>query len=99
MCRFGRSFVVETHPVIVVNIRALYAHLPRYHDGHAAAAVAGVRRRHVVTVHTPRTDRMNSAQATAKSRGHRDLEMSIGERFGAISTKIHVIEKIYRKLE
>jgi len=50
---------METHPVVVIIIRALRSHLPRYHDDGDAMAPADVRRRHVVAKHSTRTDTMS----------------------------------------
>ena len=46
---------METHPIVVI-IRALYAHLPRYHDNGDATTVA-VRCRETVAIHENRMSR------------------------------------------
>ena len=51
---------METHPVVVVVIRALCAHLPRYHDDDHAKAAVATRHGHVVNaIYKQRMDRLN----------------------------------------
>jgi len=57
-CVIRSPVVMEAHPIIVI-IRALRMHLPRYHDNDDATTAA-LRRHHVVTIYARRSDSMRT---------------------------------------
>jgi len=65
ICYVVRSAVViETHPIIIVIIRALYSHLSCYHDNGDVTTAVIRRHLHVVAICTPQPDRMNTGGCT-----------------------------------
>ena len=73
ICYVVRSAVVmETHPIIIVIIRALYSHLSCYHDNGDATTAVIRRHLHVVAICTPQPDRMNTG-------------VTLGPKFGCLT--------------